>query len=153
MQVKYDGAEMKCEFLLMTVGERGAAAAKTKKARTQAQAAGRAPQLEAAPSRANSHAPTPVPRVSAPTPVSARSNAVPSLRPPILTPSQRPPPPTYQEESLFVPQDTDQQWDPVGMGDDDQEEDAQLGWDASDNPVCSAAGLNDFRKRRLTTSH
>lgn len=36
-----------------------------------------------------------------------------------------------------MPQDTDQQWDPVGMGDEDQEEDAQLGWDASDNPTQS----------------
>ncbi|KAH7041472.1 Rad9-domain-containing protein [Microdochium trichocladiopsis] len=134
MQIKYDGAEMKCEFLLMTVGERGVVAAKTKRARTQAKDA-RPPQLEAATSRSASHAPTPAPQPSAPAAISVRSDTVPSLRPPIPTPSQRPPPPSFQqEESLFVPQDNDHQWDPVGMGDDDQEEDAQLGWDASDNP-------------------
>ncbi|KXJ88801.1 Rad9-domain-containing protein [Microdochium bolleyi] len=136
MQIKYDGAEMKCEFLLMTVGERGAAATKVKKARTQAKDA-RQPQLEAAASGSTSHAPTPVPQPSAIAHVSVRSDTVPSLRPPITTPSQRPPPPSFQEESLFVPQDNDHQWDPVTLGDDDQEEDAQLGWDASDNPTQS----------------
>lgn len=138
MQIKYDGADtnMKCEFLLMTVGERGATTSKTKKARTQAKDA-RQPQLEAATSRAASHAPNPVSQPLAGAPIGVHSDTVPPLRPPITMPSRRPPPPSYQEESLFVPQDNDDQWDPVTLGDDDQEEDAQLGWDASDNPVCA----------------
>ncbi|KAK8049944.1 Rad9-domain-containing protein [Apiospora phragmitis] len=62
MQIRYDGDGVKCEFLLMTVGERGAPGQRTKKTRAGARSAPRAQQLEAATSRATSNAPTPAPR-------------------------------------------------------------------------------------------
>lgn len=60
---------------------------------------------------------------------------MPSLRPPVERPSQRPPPATLESESLFVPQDNDEQWEPVNVDDDDEEENGRLGWDTSVNPV------------------
>ncbi|EMR70812.1 putative dna repair protein rad9 protein [Eutypa lata UCREL1] len=128
MQLKYDGAEIKCEFLLMTVGERGAPGQKAKRPRANAKAPRH--QLEASASRATSRAPE-----SAPQPVqqpAAQANPMLSLRPSITRPSQRPPPATLQDESLFVTQDNDDQWEPVNPGEDeDEEENARLEWDAS----------------------
>jgi cell cycle checkpoint control protein RAD9A len=134
MQLKYDGDGIKCEFLLMTVGERGAPGQKAKK--TQANARRPAgPQLEAAASRASSHAPTPAPQ-SAPITPQSRPNPMPSLRPAIGRPSQRPPPATLESESLFVPQDNDEQWEPVNVDEDEEEEEnVRLGWDASGDMV------------------
>ncbi|RYP10433.1 hypothetical protein DL764_000616 [Monosporascus ibericus] len=131
MQLKYDGAEMKCEFLLMTVGERGAPGQKTKMGRANAKVPRQ--QLEAGASRATSHAPTPA-RQPLQQPA-AQSNPMPSLRPSISRPSQRPPPATLQDESLFVPQENEDQWEPVHLGEDEDEEDnARLEWDASGIP-------------------
>ncbi|KAI2623921.1 Rad9-domain-containing protein [Hypomontagnella submonticulosa] len=130
MQLKYDGDGIKCEFLLMTVGERGAPGQKAKKARGSAKGP-KPPQLEAATSRATSHAPTPAPQLHPPPlpPQAPRPDPVPSLRPSITRPSQRPPPATFESESLFVPQDDEHQWDPVNVGEEEDEENAQLGWD------------------------
>ncbi|KAI0377106.1 Rad9-domain-containing protein [Hypomontagnella monticulosa] len=130
MQLKYDGDGIKCEFLLMTVGERGAPGQKAKRTRGNAKGP-KPPQLEAATSRAASHAPTPAPQLPPPPPPQApRPDPVPSLRPSITRPSQRPPPATFESESLFVPQDDEHQWDPVNVGEDeDEDENAQLGWD------------------------
>lgn len=134
MQLKYDGDGIKCEFLLMTVGERGVSGQKTKK--TRANAKGPAgPQLESTVSRADSHTPAPV-QPPAPRTPQSRPNPMPSLRPPIERPSQRPPPATLESESLFVPQDNDEQWEPVNVDEEEEEEEnARLGWDASGNPV------------------
>ncbi|KAI1102611.1 Rad9-domain-containing protein [Jackrogersella minutella] len=129
MQLKYESDGIKCEFLLMTVGERGAPGQKAKRTRGSAKGP-KPPQLEAAASRAASHAPTPVPQQPAPQPRASRVDPVPSLRPPITRPSQRPPPATFESESLFVPQDDEHQWDPVNVGEDeDEEENARLEWD------------------------
>ncbi|KAI0873330.1 Rad9-domain-containing protein [Hypoxylon argillaceum] len=130
MQLRYDGDGIKCEYLLMTVGERGAPAQKPKKTRANAKGAA-GPQLEETATRPNSHAPTPS-RPTAPIPSQPRLNPMPSLRPPIERPSQRPPPATLESESLFVPQDNDEQWEPVNVDEDDAEEDnGRLGWDTS----------------------
>ncbi|KAI1143650.1 Rad9-domain-containing protein [Hypoxylon sp. FL0543] len=130
MQFKYDGDAIKCEFLLMTVGERGAPGQKAKKTRGNAKGP-KPPQLEAAASRAASKAPTPARQVPAPKAQAPRVDPVPSLRPPITRPSQRPPAATFESESLFVPQDDEHQWDPVNVGDEDEEENARLEWDVS----------------------
>ncbi|KAJ8112134.1 hypothetical protein ONZ43_g5464 [Nemania bipapillata] len=129
MQLRYDGDGIKCEYLLMTVGERGAPMQKTKKARVNAKGA-TAPQLEETSTRANSHVPTPA-GSKAPMISQSRLNPMPSLRPPIERPSQRPPPATLESESLFVPQDNDEQWEPVNVDENDEEDDGRLGWDTS----------------------
>ncbi|KAI1306574.1 Rad9-domain-containing protein [Xylaria venustula] len=140
MQLRYDGDGIKCEFLLMTVGERGAPVPKNKKTRSNAK--GRSgPQLEETAVRADSHTPAIIPP-AAPIASQARPNPMPSLRPPIERPSQRPPPATLESESLFVPQDNDEQWEPVNVdGDEEEEENARLGWDTSGNPNPSAMSI------------
>ncbi|KAK7751291.1 hypothetical protein SLS62_006697 [Diatrype stigma] len=141
MQLRYDGAEIKCEFLLMTVGERGAPGQKTKSSRSSTKAPRQ--QLEASASRATSRAPG-----SAPQPVqqpAAQVNPMLSLRPSINRPSQRPPPATLQDESLFVTQENDEQWDPVNLGEDeDEEENARLEWDASGIPRQSTMNMRSM---------
>ncbi|KAI0180558.1 Rad9-domain-containing protein [Hypoxylon sp. FL1284] len=136
MQLKYDGDGLRCEFLLMTVGDRGAPGQKAKKARG---AKGpKPPQLEAAASRAASHAPTPAPPPPPPPQSQApRPDPVPSLRPSISIsrPSQRPPPATFESESLFVAQDDEHQWDPVNVNEEEDEENARVGWDVTGDLV------------------
>ncbi|KAJ2980952.1 hypothetical protein NUW58_g6810 [Xylaria curta] len=140
MQLRYDGDGIKCEFLLMTVGERGLSGQKTKKARANAKGT-TGPQLEETVTRANSHPPTPAPP-AVPIPLQSRPNPIPSLRPPIERPSQRPPPATLESESLFVPQDNDEQWEPVNVDEDDEgEENARLGWDTSGDMSISAMNI------------
>ncbi|GAW22750.1 hypothetical protein ANO14919_122930 [Xylariales sp. No.14919] len=139
MQLRYDGDGIKCEFLLMTVGERGASGQKTKKTRANTKGLAR-PQLEETVSRAGSHAPAPAPALAPITPQS-RVNPIPSLRPPIERPTQRPPPVTLESESLFVTQENDEQWEPVNVDEDEEEENARLGWDASGNPNPSAMNM------------
>ncbi|KAI3320392.1 Rad9-domain-containing protein [Xylariaceae sp. AK1471] len=139
MQIKYDGDGIKCEFLLMTVGERGAPGQKAKKNRVNAKGLA-GPQLEAATNRANSHTPTPAPQAAPITPQS-RPNPMPSLRPPMQRPSQRPPA-TLESESLFVPQDNDEQWEPVNVDEDEEEEEnARLDWDTGGNPNPTAMNI------------
>lgn len=151
MQLRYDGDGIKCEYLLMTVGERGAPAQKPKKTRANAKGAAR-PQLEETATRPNSHAPTPS-RPTAPIPSQPRLNPMPSLRPPIERPSQRPPPATLESESLFVPQDNDEQWEPVNVDEDDAEEDnGRLGWDTSRDMVSTFILQFTSSKRRVLTT-
>ena len=147
MQLRYNGDEMKCEFVLMTVGERGAGGQKTK-----SRASARAPrqQLEATASRATSRTPAPAPQPQPqPVPQKAPQPAVqptpmPSLRPSIVRPSQRPPPVALREESLFVTQE-DEQWKPVDDGDEEDDEDnARLEWNASDAPVRHPSSITTF---------
>ncbi|KAI1497774.1 Rad9-domain-containing protein [Biscogniauxia marginata] len=136
MQLKYHGDGIKCEFLLMTVGERGAPGQKTRKARASSKA--NQPQLEAAASRTTSHAPMPAPQPP-------RQDPMPSLRPSITRPSQRPPPATLESESLFVPQDNDEQWEPVNVGEDeDGEDNGRLDWDASGDPHPSLMNMRSM---------
>lgn len=150
IQLSYSGDAISCEFLIMTVGERGSnPAQKTKKGRkTAPQNMG--PRLEAT-SRRTSVAPSeaaqqqPQPQPSAPLPASrhippnptphmsaARAGAS-RLGAFDLRPSQRPPPPpTMQSESLFVDDDG---WEPVRDEDEDGEENARLEWDHNADPV------------------
>ncbi|KAI1378399.1 Rad9-domain-containing protein [Hypoxylon crocopeplum] len=153
MQLKYDGDGIKCEFLLMTVGERGAPGQKAKRARGNAKGA-RPPQLEAATSRAASNAPTPAPQLPPqlpPQPQASRLEQVPALRPSITRPSQRPPPATFESESLFVPQDDERQWDPVNAGEDeDEEENARLEWDVSGETHPSTVNMRTIMASKNT---
>ena len=154
IQLFYSSDAISCEFLIMTVGERGSIPAqKTKKGRkAAAQPAG--PRLEAA-SRRTSVAPSEAPQQPQPQPAAHPMPSGP-LRPQVpnptphlsaarasasrigafdLRPSQKPPPPTLRSESLFVDDDG---WEPVRDEEDDGEEDARLEWDHSADPVsCS----------------
>ncbi|KAI1170158.1 Rad9-domain-containing protein [Nemania sp. FL0916] len=140
MQIRYEGDGIKCEFLLMTVGERGTSGNKVKKTRANAKGVA-GPRLEETTTRPNSHAPTPAPP-TVPIKSQSRPNPMPSLRPPIERPSQRPPPATLESESLFVPQDNDEQWEPVNVDEDeDEQENGRLGWDTSGEPNPSAMNM------------
>lgn len=137
MLLRYEGDGIKCEFLLMTVGDRSAPVQKGRKG--QGTAKGPKPQqLEAASSRASSHAPTPAPQ---PTPIRQERAMPPPLRPSNLRLSQRPPPPAFDDDdSLFVPQDNDNQWEPLNLnGNEDEDEHGRLEWSASAQQVSTNA--------------
>lgn len=144
MKVSYDGDGIVCEFILMTVGEKGTIAQKKGKGRAGATKPVR-PALEAASTRSASVVANENPQPSEP----ARNQKAkaPIPRPPVPRPSQfeiRPlpnqPPSTLRSESMFLPQDDDQQWEPVNPDDDEDEgENARLEWDASMDPVCLTA--------------
>ena len=141
IQLAYSSDAISCEFLIMTVGERGSNPnQKTKKGRKNtAQDAG--PRLEAA-SRRESVAPMPAAaeeaQVQAPRQQTAQmAQPASAMRPPMTNPvahigaprasasrlgafdlrpsqsmaSQRPPPPTMGSQSLFVDDDG---WEPAG---------------------------------------
>lgn len=146
IQLSYSNDAISCEFLIMTVGERGSnPAQKTKKGRKGA-ATNNAPRLEPV-SRRTSVAPSMPPDASTqmepslPPAASARPPATNPARPVStarasasrmaafdLRPSQRPPPPTLRSESLFVDDDG---WEPVQEEDDDAEDNGRLEWDHS----------------------
>ncbi|KAK0388390.1 hypothetical protein NLU13_4635 [Sarocladium strictum] len=158
IQLSYSSDAISCEFLIMTVGERGSnPTQKTRKGRKNAaQDAG--PRLEAA-SRRESVAPMAAPSEPSQAQVAQQQTAqkaqhrTSAMRPPVTNPApqlgaprasasrigafdlrpsqhltQRPPPPTMGSQSLFVDDDG---WEPVGDEDEDQEDDARLGWDHS----------------------
>ena len=141
MKLSYDGDGIVCEFILMTVGEKGTLAQKKGKGRAVAAKPVR-PALESASSRsasvvANENTqPTESsrkqqPKAPLPKPSAPRQSQF-EIRPP---PNQ--PPSTLRSESMFLPQDDDQQWEPVNPDDDEDEgENARLEWDASNDPVC-----------------
>ncbi|KAK2035212.1 hypothetical protein LX32DRAFT_688854 [Colletotrichum zoysiae] len=146
----YPGDGISCEFLLMTVGERGNPAQKTKKGKANAANAAPRQQLEAA-SRRHSAAPSEIPQpaeqppaqsmLPPPPPASAAKSVV-AARTSLfdLRPSQRPPPATNHSEGLFV--DNDYEWEPVrDEEDEDAEENARLEWDHSNQPTASATHL------------
>lgn len=155
IQLSYTGDAISCEFLVMTVGERGTnPAQKTKKGRKNApQSTG--PRLEATtrrpsmpPSESQQPPPPPLPPSlpppnSTPQMSAARASA---SRVGIfdLRPSQKPAPPaTNQSESLFV---EDEGWEPINYDDEElMDDNAKLGWDHSINPV-SCTTFSDFAK-------
>lgn len=164
IQIAYTGDAMSCEFLIMTVGERGSnPAQKTKKGRKNA-AQSTGPRLEAtsrrtsvAPSETNQAqtqaqqlAPPPSRPQYNPTPrPSAARTSVSRIGAFDLRPSQRPPPPaTMRSESLFV---EDEGWEPVRDEDEDAEEDARLEWDHSADPVCFS--LINLKIEKLTSQN
>lgn len=165
IQFSYAGDALSCEFLIMTVGERGSnPAQKTRKGRKSAPA-NNAPRLEAASRKtsvAPSEAPVQHPEATEPTQASARipppstSRPAGTIRASVsrmsafdLRPSQKPPPPTLRSESLFV---DDEGWEPVRDEDEDAEENAQLGWDhsADPDPISVSAKSCRFTDERLT---
>ncbi|KAI1878266.1 uncharacterized protein JN550_000448 [Neoarthrinium moseri] len=151
MQLSYEGDGLKCEFLLMTVGgERGDSGQKAKKARANAKGP-RPNQLEAATSRATSRALTPAQDAAPAGRSSTRPDPVPSLRPPVTRLSQRPPPPTFEDDSLFVPQDNDNQWDPVNLNEDEEEENARLEWNASAPQTSTAPNMRSVMAQQAAS--
>ncbi|KAI5457741.1 Rad9-domain-containing protein [Mariannaea sp. PMI_226] len=146
IQLSYNGDAISCEFLIMTVGERGSTTGqRTKKGRKNAPQ-NNGPRLEATSRRtsvAPSETPQPQPRAPPPPPPSRpQQNLTPQLSSARasasrigafdLRPSQRPPPPpTMASESLFV---EDEGWEPVRDEDEDVQEDARLEWDHSVDP-------------------
>ncbi|TWU72339.1 hypothetical protein ED733_001649 [Metarhizium rileyi] len=164
--LSYSGDALACEFLIMTVGERGSnPAQKTRKGRKGA-AAGAGPRLEAASCRTSvapndtaAHMqpqqpsqptqsiakppvpnPTPHPHLSTARASASRMGAF------DLRPSQKPPPPTIRSESLFVDDDG---WEPVRDEEEDMDafEDARLEWDHSADPKPSAMQLSRMEER------
>lgn len=153
IQLAYLGDSISCEFLIMTVGDRGAnPAQKTKKGRKSAPPKTAGPRLEAISRRtsvAPSEPPQPPQNQPEPAPQPAPTASL-SARPQLSTarasasrsgvfdlrPTQQQPPPqaTMMSESLFV--DDDGGWEPMRDEDEDEEEDnARLGWDHSAEPV------------------
>lgn len=148
IQLTYASDAISCEFLIMTVGERGtnpsqrtkkggrksgnaqqstgprleAASRRTSVAPSEAQQEREVQQMPPPASRANPH---PTPQLSAARASASRIGAF------DLRPTQQVPPPTNQSESLFV---EDEGWEPVHDPDDD-EDDARLEWDHSADPV------------------
>lgn len=162
IQLRYDGDAIKCEFTLMTIDRRSSGSTAQKGRKVAAGGGGNAnsnignarkpPQLESAQSRAPSRAPSAHPAAQqqqqqhtmAPN-NSGFSGPVPSLRPQITRPSQRPPPPSLQEDSLFVPQDNDHQWDPLNF--DAEEDGARLEWDTNGNQQSEDRSFSLMRSR------
>lgn len=148
IQLSYSSDAISCEFLIMTVGERGSnPSQKTKKGRkSTVQNVG--PRLEAVSRRtsvAPSETPQPPPAPQATVPRPPQPNPTPHLSAarasasrmgafdlrPSQKPSQRAPPATMRSESLFVEDDG---WEPV-QDDEDEDENARLEWDQSADPV------------------
>ncbi|RCI07618.1 hypothetical protein L249_1679 [Ophiocordyceps polyrhachis-furcata BCC 54312] len=169
IQLTYTSDVMSCEFLIMTVGERGSNPdQKTKKGRKNAARHGAA-RLEATsrrtsvdPSETTGQKPSQVSRAGPPTAsmMQQPSKPVPNIAPAKasasrmgafdLRPSQKPPPPpTLQSESLFV---EDEGWEPVRDEYEDGDEDARLEWDHSAEPNLTAVGVdrgvNDWSGRQ-----
>ncbi|KAF0638849.1 hypothetical protein FPSE5266_00161 [Fusarium pseudograminearum] len=155
IQLSYTGDAMSCEFLVMTVGERGTnTGQRTKKGRKNApQNAG--PRLEATTRRpsippAESQQPQPP---AHPLPSMPQHNPTPQMSAARasasrvgvfdLRPSQKPAPPaTNQSESLFV---EDEGWEPINYDDEElMEDNSKLGWDHSINPNASAMDMSRF---------
>ncbi|QLI68189.1 DNA repair protein rad9 [Metarhizium brunneum] len=167
--LSYVGDALACEFLIMTVGERGSnPAQKTKKGRKATAAAASGPRLEAA-SRRTSVAPNETttniqpyqlsqsapsiakPTVPNPTPhphISAARASASRIGAFDLRPSQKPPPPTIRSESLFVDDDG---WEPVRDEEEDVEQDARLEWDHSADPNPSALQLSRIEERHAAS--
>lgn len=165
IQLTYASDAIACEFLIMTVGERGTnTGQRTKKGRKSGNAQqSTGPRLEAA-SRRTSVAPNDAQTQTReqqktqqmPPPVS-RANAVPQPTPQPsarasasrigafdLRPTQQAPPATNQSESLFV---EDEGWEPV-HDPDDEEDDARLEWDHSADPNPSGFRMSRADEQR-----
>lgn len=154
MKISYNGDGIICDFILMTVDDRSASTSQ-RQDKTQASIrSAKRPTLDApsassrsASGAANSAVRTKIPQqqqdeaespqIRAPPP--RRANAPRSSQFDIRAPLKQPPS-TLKLESLFLPQpdeDEDEQWQPVNPDDEDVDNDnARLGWDTSNEPVC-----------------
>jgi cell cycle checkpoint control protein RAD9A len=138
MKLFYSGDGLLCEFVLMTVGEKDAAAQNNKKGKVSAAKEPR-PALEAASHRASSVATSAAEPPKRPPQTPTQQVPPPRLRQSLfeMRPPPLPPPSTLRSESLFVLQaDDDQQWEPVNQDEEDDEGDnARLEWDVSGQSV------------------
>lgn len=154
IHLSYSGDALSCEFLVMTVGERGKNPTQRIKKGRQCAGTMTGPRLEAvsrrtsvAPSETASHRRVQQPSQSAAPPA---KNGIPNATPHVsaarasasrmgafdLRPSQKPPPRTIRSESLFVDDDG---WEPVRDEDEDAEAEARLEWDHSADLVFRSA--------------
>ncbi|KUI65377.1 DNA repair protein rad9 [Cytospora mali] len=151
MKISYDGDGIICEFILMTVDEKGTAAQKKGQSKVAAKttrlAANAASNIAAA--DASNHARQPSPKEKqaqqASMPPPARRSAAPrssqfDIRAPLAQP-----PSTLKSDSLFLPQpDEDEQWEPVNPDEDDEEgENPRLEWGASNEPDPSTMRISN----------
>ncbi|ROW17741.1 hypothetical protein VPNG_00682 [Cytospora leucostoma] len=139
MKIAYNGDGIICDFVLMTVDEKGTAA--QKKGQNKAATKASRPALNAAPNtpaaEANDHVRQPNPskeqqaqQASMPPPA-RRSVAPRSSQFDIRAPFAQPPS-TLKSDSLFLPQpDEDEQWEPVNPDEDEEGENPRLEWGAS----------------------
>ncbi|KAM0401437.1 hypothetical protein ACHAQC_002127 [Fusarium culmorum] len=155
IQLSYTGDAMSCEFLVMTVGERGTnTGQRTKKGRKNApqntgprlEATTRRPSIPPAESQQPQSPAHPLPSMPQhhPTPQMSAARASASRVGVFdLRPSQKPAPPaTNQSESLFV---EDEGWEPINYDDEElMEDNSKLGWDHSINPNASAMDMSRF---------
>lgn len=155
IQLSYTGDAMSCEFLVMTVGERGTnTGQRTKKGRKNApqntgprlEATTRRPSIPPAESQQPQPPAHPLPSMPQhnPTPQMSAARASASRVGVFdLRPSQKPAPPaTNQSESLFV---EDEGWEPINYDDEElMEDNSKLGWDHSINPNASAIDMSRF---------
>lgn len=145
MKISYNGDGIICEFVLMTVDEKGTAAQKKGQSKSAAKAA--RPALNAAPNtpaaEANNRDREPnlpkeqqAPQANSMPPPARRSVAPRSSQFDIRAPLAQPPP-SLKSDSLFLPQpDEDEQWEPLNPDEDDEEgENPRLEWDVSNEPV------------------
>lgn len=166
MKISYNGDGMVCDFILMTVDEKSTAA--QKKGKPQAAAKQARPALDATSSsnrpvvEADNRTRQPSPQQQqqqdrqeqqARMPPPRRPNAPRSSQFDIRAPLKQPPS-TLKSDSLFLPQpDEDEQWEPVNPDDDDEEgENARLGWDASNGPVSTLSRHSSMRCTVLADS-
>ncbi|KAG5973023.1 hypothetical protein E4U58_005870 [Claviceps cyperi] len=162
IHLSYSGDALSCEFLVMTVGERGKNPTQRIKKGRQSTGTMTGPRLEAvsrrtsvAPSETANHRRVQQPSQSAAPPaksgipnatshMSAARASASRMGAFDLRPSQRPPPRTIRSESLFV---DDNGWEPVRDEDEDAEAEARLEWDHSADlkkpSVTRMAGLED----------
>ena len=130
MKLWYKGDGLVCDFILMTVGERGPSRERTKQVRGKRVDEER-PHLDAGPVRGvaqvdDNTVATRHPPPARPTPRNIQFE----MRPPPIPPS------TLRSESLFVSREDEAQWEPVNPDEDDaEEEQTRLDWDASNQPV------------------
>ncbi|KAF5243444.1 hypothetical protein FAUST_2800 [Fusarium austroamericanum] len=160
IQLSYTGDAMSCEFLVMTVGERGTnTGQRTKKGRKNApqntgprlEATTRRPSIPPAESQQPQPPAHPLPSMPQhnPTPQMSAARASASRVGVFdLRPSQKPAPPaTNQSESLFV---EDEGWEPINYDDEElMEDNSKLGWDHSINPNASAIDMSRFSENTV----
>lgn len=146
MKISYNGDGIMCEFVLMTVDERGTAAQSRGRPRTAVRETRSALESsmnrpaseaehrsrQASPSQQQDQRATDQTQMPPPT---RKSNAPRSSQFDIRAPTKQPPS-TLKSDSLFLPQpDEDEQWEPMNPDEDDEGENARLEWDASNGPV------------------
>ena len=130
MKLSYKGDGFWCDFVLMTVGEKGPTRQQSRQAKGKRADEAR-PALDAVSNRAavpttESVAPARNPQPPRPTPRNIQFD----MRPPPV------PPASLRSESLFVSKNDEAQWEPMNPDDDDAEEEhSRLDWDASNEPV------------------